>query len=327
MRSLVVFIFIVFAVFACCSLPSFSQQPYVVTAEPSLFEGSVQGHVYVDGTNESVPGAKVSLINATKDNTTYGSVVADKGGYYYFVKVMPLGNDSYRLKAQEGNETGLSPAFGVASLENKTVDVFLRMSPAGINITFSRDYIVANGGDHVEVIARIVDSGGRPVSPGYEVTFTADGYPPGSSHGAIWPKRAVTDNSGTATAEYGWVPEVGASSMGTIRAQAGVNASSRGAIAIRTKDTTPPVTELTTEGETDNAGGFISDVTCTLTASDPGGWGVNRTYYRIDEAGWQPYQGPFKITGEGGTTVYYYSTDLAGNVEKKKLRTVVIHKK
>jgi hypothetical protein len=41
---------------------------------------------------------------------------------------------------------------------------------------------------------------------------------------------------------------------------------------------------------------------------------------------WARYAGPFTISADGATTVYYYSTDLAGNVEAPKSRTILIHK-
>ncbi|HTX43917.1 MAG TPA: hypothetical protein VMC61_04250, partial [Methanocella sp.] len=173
----------------------------------------------------------------------------------------------------------------------------------------------------------VKDSMGGPVAADREVVFMVQGHPPGFLFGSIVPKSAVTDNNGVAKAEYGWIQETGAASMATIRAYASPSVYTSATITIKAPDTTAPMTKLTTAGESDNAGGFITDVTCTLTASDPGGWGVNSTYYRVGHTGWREYTGPFTITSEGGTTVYYYSTDLAGNTEKPQYRTIVIHKK
>jgi hypothetical protein len=327
MKSPLVKLFlIVFMVYACCA-PARSVPPVVVTAGPAIFEGSVQGHVLAAGSNASIPGAKVWLVNATRDNTTYGATTADSSGHFYFVDVPPLGPGAFRLKAQKGGDTGTTPRFSVSPLENRTMDVYLRMKPAAIGISASRSYVVADGHDHIGITARVNDSMGRPVIEGYPVIFTAAGHPAGSLFGSIVPESAVTGNDGRATAEYGWVQEAGAASHTIIEASAGAGLNAGLAIDIRLPDTTPPETMLKASGEPDSVGGFISDVTVSLAASDPGGWGVNETFYRTGDSGWARYTGPFIISGEGGTTIYYYSTDRSGNVETPKSRVMVLHKK
>lgn len=325
-RAMVKLFMVICIVCACCA-PAYSVPPVVVTAGPAMFEGSVQGHVLAAGTNAGIPGAKVWLVNATRDNTTYGAVTADSGGHFFFIDVLPLGSNAYRLRAQNGNDTGFSLPFGVGSLENKTVDVYLRMRPAGINITAARRYVVADGGDHTGITVVVTDSTGRPVAEGYPITFKVGGDRPGSLYGSVVPDRVTTDNGGRATAEYGWVPQLGAASHAVIEFSAGAGVNAIATLDIRAPDKTPPVTTLKGAGEPDNAGGYISDVTVTLTAADPGGWGVNETYYRTGDSGWIRYTGPFTVSGEGGVTIYYYSTDLAGNAEAPKSRTIVVHKK
>ena len=327
MKLLVVLIVIILlAITVSGSPPSISQQPMVVTAEPAIFEGSVQGHVFADRTNAGIPGARVWLINSTNHNTTYGTTITGTGGYYYFVGVVPMGDNAYRLKAQKGNDTGYSSSFGVTTLENKSVDVYIRMSPASVTISTTRNYVVADGSDRIGITALVRDSLGRPVAGGHSVTFTATCDRPGS-YGSIVPAHAVTDGEGRAGARYGRVPTAGSASFVTIGAYDGAGVGSSISIDIRAPDNTPPVTALKVTGEPDNAGGFISDVTATLTADDPGGWGVNETYYRIGDAGWTRYTSPITVSSEGGSTIYYYSTDMAGNAEMPKSRTVMIHKK
>jgi len=81
-------------------------------------------------------------------------------------------------------------------------------------------------------------------------------------------------------------------------------------------DTTPPTTTAMLSGTLGNNGWYTSDVQVTLTAADnAGGSGVAKTEYSFDGANWNLYSTPFTISSEGNTTVYYRSTDNAGNVE------------
>jgi hypothetical protein len=86
---------------------------------------------------------------------------------------------------------------------------------------------------------------------------------------------------------------------------------------IRLPDNTPPVTTLYLSGPTDINGAFIGYVTCNLTARDnESGLGVKSTQYYLQGDGWLPYSGPFNITRPGTVTLYYQSTDNAGNPER-----------
>jgi hypothetical protein len=75
------------------------------------------------------------------------------------------------------------------------------------------------------------------------------------------------------------------------------------------QDTTPPVTTCTVTG--------TNPVTITLSATDDDS-GVNHTYYKIDAGTYAIYTAPVQVSDVGDHTVYYYSTDLAGNVETEK---------
>jgi peptidoglycan/xylan/chitin deacetylase (PgdA/CDA1 family) len=83
-------------------------------------------------------------------------------------------------------------------------------------------------------------------------------------------------------------------------------------------DTTPPTTTITCNGAACLTSPYNGTVTVALSAADnPGGWGVDKTYYTTD--GSTPttsstvYSGPFALTTSG--TVRFFSTDLAGNAE------------
>ena len=90
-------------------------------------------------------------------------------------------------------------------------------------------------------------------------------------------------------------------------------------------DSVPPVTTLTLRGTDDGKGGYSSDVTCTLTASDnSGGSGVSVTQYSFDGATWYTYSQPISVVTTGVTTLYYRSSDKAGNTEVAKVKAIVI---
>jgi len=92
-------------------------------------------------------------------------------------------------------------------------------------------------------------------------------------------------------------------------------------------DTLPPTTSILLSGTSGNNGWFKSDVEVTLVATDnEGGSGVARTEYSFDGLNWNPYTAPFVVSTEGTTTVYYRSTDNAGNVEATKEVTTKIDK-
>ncbi len=92
-----------------------------------------------------------------------------------------------------------------------------------------------------------------------------------------------------------------------------------------TIDTIPPTTSMSLSGTLGLDDWYMSDVTVTLAATDAVS-GVAVTAYSFDGATWFTYSGPFTITDEGLTTIYYNSTDNAGNIEDTKSATVKIDK-
>ena len=79
-------------------------------------------------------------------------------------------------------------------------------------------------------------------------------------------------------------------------------------------DMTPPATTYSFDGVIGEDGWYVSDVTVTLTASDATS-GVNYTKYKLNDGNWIIYTDPFDVTEDGEYTLYYYSVDLAGNIE------------
>ena len=77
-------------------------------------------------------------------------------------------------------------------------------------------------------------------------------------------------------------------------------------------DSTPPITTASASP----AGWTDGEVTVTLSATDSGGSGLDATYYKVGQDGQvKSYDAPIVLSGQGEPTVYYWSTDLAGNSE------------
>jgi len=92
-------------------------------------------------------------------------------------------------------------------------------------------------------------------------------------------------------------------------------------------DNVPPTTTATLSGTFGNNNWYTTDVQVTLTATDnEGGSGVAKTEYSFDGISWNVYSAPFTISSEGMTTLFYRSTDNAGNVEPTKTETIKIDK-
>ena len=313
-----------------------AQQPAVVTASPGMFYGSVEGYVRSAGSDSAIPGAKVWLINASRENITYGTTGSDRSGHFYFMDVVPLSSEAYRVRAQSGNDTGITDPFGVATLENKSVNVYIPTRPRNINIASPVSYVVANGSDHMTLTASVKDSHGNPVGQGYPFTYTIKPDNSGEFIGSIGvpgPLQTVynieTDGVGQVKIDYGWAKPADGGKNAVLSIYSdddpGVNASV--IIGIRSPDKIPPSTYLSLSGVHDNAGGYISNVTAMLASMDnPGGWGVKSTDYRIGDGNWSEYDGPFIITGSGADTLEYYSVDRAGNAEKPHRQIILIHR-
>src|SRR5207245_8925048 len=100
------------------------------------------------------------------------------------------------------------------------------------------------------------------------------------------------------------------------------------------QDAIPPVTTATPSPGPNSNGWNNTDVTVTLTSTDnePGGTGVKQIQYALTGA--QPLDtqtvvgttASVTISAEGLTTLTYFGTDNAGNVEQAKTLTVQIDK-
>ncbi|RDE17368.1 MAG: hypothetical protein C4K49_03155 [Candidatus Thorarchaeota archaeon] len=88
------------------------------------------------------------------------------------------------------------------------------------------------------------------------------------------------------------------------------------------EDQTPPETVVELIGTVGADGWFVSRPTVYLVSTDVES-GVNETFFSFDGETWNVYSGPFLLmTPEGYSTLYYFSTDLAGNIETTKIKTI-----
>src|SRR5207302_415236 len=87
-------------------------------------------------------------------------------------------------------------------------------------------------------------------------------------------------------------------------------------------DTTKPVSTAAVSGTAGNNGWYVTLATLVLNASDLTS-GVARISYRVDGVVWQTYSVPF-VLGDGVHLVEYNATDLAGNVESRVTRTILV---
>jgi hypothetical protein len=105
----------------------------------------------------------------------------------------------------------------------------------------------------------------------------------------------------------------------------GLEYSEIATVTITVVDVTPPVTAIEFAGDAGEYDWYYSDVEVTLTATDDCS-GVASTMYSLDALTWMFYTEPFVLTDPGEYTIYFYSTDNAGNVESTKTSTIKIAK-
>ncbi|HEX7101262.1 MAG TPA: hypothetical protein VF201_01335 [Nitrolancea sp.] len=93
-------------------------------------------------------------------------------------------------------------------------------------------------------------------------------------------------------------------------------------------DVTPPVTSATAttaDGASYTFGNWANqNVTVSLSASDPGGSGVEATQYVLDGGDQQQYSDPIVVSGDGTHTLEFWSVDTAGNPEDHQTVTIKI---
>ncbi|HDS59849.1 MAG TPA: PKD domain-containing protein [Thermoplasmatales archaeon] len=79
-------------------------------------------------------------------------------------------------------------------------------------------------------------------------------------------------------------------------------------------DNTPPVTNVTLDGDLGIRGWYRGPVTAALTANDTLS-GVDSIRYRVNDGDWEEYDGGVTVSSSGNHTLYFYAVDNAGNEE------------
>ncbi|MGZ4600090.1 chitobiase/beta-hexosaminidase C-terminal domain-containing protein [Oryzihumus sp.] len=195
-------------------------------------------------------------------------------------------------------------------------------APAGAALSTVR--AAAISADKVAPVTAIACNGSACTTDTY--TSTVSVTLPGSDVGsAIASTHYTTDGSDPTLSSPTYTKAFPITATTTVKFRSWDNAGNVEAVQTQVitaslpADTTAPTTAITCNGSPCTTTGYNGSATVTLTATDAGGWGVDKTHYTTD--GSTPttasavYAGPLTLSTPATYTVKFFSVDLAGNTE------------
>ncbi|WP_327342541.1 OmpL47-type beta-barrel domain-containing protein [Streptomyces europaeiscabiei] len=91
------------------------------------------------------------------------------------------------------------------------------------------------------------------------------------------------------------------------------------------EDTTAPQTAAQVSGAQNSQGAYVGSASVAVSATDPGGSGVERVEYAIGDTGaWLPYTTPVVVDQVGAHRIRYRAVDKAGNTAAEKSVTFTV---
>jgi hypothetical protein len=214
--------------------------------------GQVTGRVTTQHTTQGIGGAYVSIVNASNNNIEYVNGTADSLGYYQFTGVNATVDDNsymaYANLTKYGE--GYSHMFGVNSGATSTTSVIIFLQASTIKVQAERDHVLADGADNIQVTASVYDDFGNTVGDGTTVWFTLgdmsglaswtypNGTPMNQNNGSLGQYNSVNNataftKGGTATVDFGWVPDTMGGNNTTIHAYVANSPNINGSVTIR----------------------------------------------------------------------------------------------
>ena len=204
-------------------------------------------------------------------------------------------------------------------------------APAGAALSTVRDAAIS--ADTLAPVTTIACNG-APCSTSVYTNTVYVTLPSTDVGSAVASTHYTTDGSDPSLSSPVYSTPIPVTSSATIKFRSWDNANNVEATSTQViqatlpSDTTPPSTTIACNGSACTTTGYNGTATVTLAAADPGGWGVDKTYYTTD--GSTPttsstvYGGPIQLTTPATYNVQFFSTDLAGNTEAPQAQQILV---
>jgi peptidoglycan/xylan/chitin deacetylase (PgdA/CDA1 family) len=204
-------------------------------------------------------------------------------------------------------------------------------APGGAALSTVRD--AAIGADTIAPVTTIACNGTTCAPDVYTSTVYVT-LPSTDVGSAVASTHYTTDGSDPTLSSPTYSTPIPVTSTTTIKYRSWDNAGNTDPIGVQNiqanlpPDSTPPATTIACGGSPCAAAGYNGSTVVTLSATDNGGWGVDKTYYTTD--GTAPttsstvYTGPITLSTPATYNVKFFSTDLAGNAEPVHSQQIIV---